>query len=173
MKWVPSLMFGVVAVAVCLSTSGEISAQATREPVPHTQVLSANPFALLFEWFNADYERVIGQSTSFGAQGSLVTLDGGDEDFFSLTAFLRYYPQNAVLSGFYVGPRFGVYRVDDVGDDEAALGFGFETGYAWLLGRDRNFHISLGLGATRLFGLDLDASATVPTVRLINLGWAW
>ncbi len=174
MAHVRSVFCGLaVLVLAVVGSTREAQAQATGEPVPHTRVLSANPFALLYGWFNLDFERVIGESTSFGGQGSLVTLDGGDEDFFSLAAFLRYYPQNAVLSGFYVGPRLGIYRVDDVGENEAALGFGFETGYAWLLGRDRNFHISMGIGATRLFGLDVDASATVPTIRLINLGWAW
>ena len=29
----------------------------TRTPVPHEQVLSANPFLLLWEWVNIEYER--------------------------------------------------------------------------------------------------------------------
>ena len=39
---------------------------------------------------------------------------------------------------------------------------------------NRNFALGLGIGASRLFGGDLeDTSAYLPTVRLINVGWAF
>ncbi len=146
----------------------------TKPPVPHQQALSTNPFALLFEWFNAEFERKVGPTATVGLAGSLVSLDGGSEDFASLNALLRYYPQGAALDGFFFGSGAGVYHVDDNDDSANVFGFGLELGYNWLLGADRNFVISLGVGATRLFGGDLeDVSVTIPTVRIVNLGWAF
>jgi hypothetical protein len=40
------------------AASPSFAQDATRAPVPHDQVLSANPFGLMFEWFNADHETV-------------------------------------------------------------------------------------------------------------------
>lgn len=54
------------------------------------------------------------------------------------------------------------------------MGFGFDIGYSWLLGKERLFAISLGAGATRLFGGSLDGvSLTVPAIRPLNLGGAF
>jgi hypothetical protein len=86
----------------------------------------------------------------------------------------RFYPQGAALSGLFVGGRAGVHRVSD--DDESAIAFGtgFELGYNWLLGADRDFDISIGIGATRLFGADLEGdSVTIPQRRLVNIGYAF
>jgi hypothetical protein len=48
------------------------------------------------------------------------------------------------------------------------------VGYNWLLGANRNFYIGMGIGAIRLFGGDLgDSSETIPTLRLLNIGWAF
>ena len=53
-------------------------------------------------------------------------------------------------------------------------GLGFELGYTWLLGPPQRVGISIGGGASRLFGSDLDgATLTVPTIRLVNVGIAF
>ena len=79
--------------------------------------------------------------------------------------------------GFYVGPRVGVYRVEDFGGDvDTAMGLGFDVGYNWLLGQNRSFVVGIGVGLSRLFGIDTgdaDITETIPTVRLVNLGWAF
>ena len=103
-------------------------AQATREPVDVDWVLSANPFLLLAEWVNVDLERKVGESAALDFQGSLITLDDGDEDYMSLNVTYRFYPQGAALTGFYFGPKVGVYRVEDVTADGTAFGAGFELG---------------------------------------------
>lgn len=152
------------------------AAQEVREPVPHQQVISANPFLLLFEWFNVEWERKLGASTTLALGGSLVSLDDGDHQYRSVSAALRYYPQNAALSGFYVGPRIGVFDVEiDPDDSETVFGLGFELGYQWLLGAERRFSLSMGLGVTRLFGGELDdeVEVTIPSIRLVNIGWAF
>jgi hypothetical protein len=145
----------------------------TRVPVPHNQVLSANPFGLMFGWFNADYERKINESNTWGASASTFSL-GGDADYVNAQLAYRYYPQGAALTGFYIGGRGGVHTVEVADADGRFFGLGFEVGYDWLFGAKRNFSVGVGAGATRLFGGDLNgASLTIPTVRLINVGIAF
>ena len=167
----------LAATAVLLGMlPGAVEAQqpGTKAPVPHDQVLSANPFLLLWEWTNVEYERKITPTGTVGLAGSWISLDEGDEEYKSLNAFYRYYPQGAALDGFYLGGRAGVHQVSDIDDEGTAFGLGIELGYNWLLGQNRNFYIGLGVGAIRLFGADLeDDSATIPTIRLVNVGWAF
>ncbi len=162
------------AVAVCglliLVSAAPAAAQevGTKVPVPHQQQITANPFGLIAGWFNAEYERKLVETWSIGLGGSYLSLDNGREKIGSANAVFRYYPQGAALNGFYIGPRLGFFHVNDVDDSENSAGAGFELGYTWLLGANRNFNISLGAGATKLF-----TGPVVPTVRLVNVGWAF
>jgi hypothetical protein len=162
-------LLGVIPGAVEAQQTG------TRDPVPHDHVLSANPFLLLFEWANAEYEHKISSTGTVGLAGSWISLDEGDEDYRSLNAFYRYYPQGAALTGFYFGGHGGIHHVSDIVDEDVTVfGLGIDVGYNWLLGANRNFYIGLGIGATRLFGGDLEnESGTIPTIRLLNIGWAF
>lgn len=137
------------------------------------QVISTNPFGVVFEWFNLEYERRLSDTFSLGFAGSYVPLDSGDDHYISGNALVRYYPQRSALSGFYFGGRTGVYDVNDGGGSEVFFGAGFEIGYTWLLGESRNFQFSLGAGASRLFGGTLEDSAAIPTIRLLNVGFAF
>jgi hypothetical protein len=145
----------------------------TRTAVPHNQIVSANPFGLMFEWFNVDYERKINEASTWGASASFLSL-GGDADYLNAQFAYRYYPQGTALAGFYLGGKGGLHSVSV---DEASgqfFGLGFELGYNWVLGTKRNVSVGIGAGATRLFGADLNgASLTVPTVRLVNVGIAF
>jgi len=162
------------AFVVVLGIAGPASAQgAAPVPVPHDQIVSANPFGLIFGWFNAEYERRLTPATTWGVSGSM--LDIHDFEYRNANALLRYYPQGAALKGFFLGGRTGVYHVshDDASSDNdaTAFGAGFEIGYTWLMGPNQRVGVSIGAGANRLFGSDLDgASLTIPTVRLINVG---
>jgi len=148
--------------------------EGTREPVPHNQVISLNPFLILFEWFNGEYERKISTSTTLGVGASHLTLEGGDESYSGLNAFLRYYPQGAALTGFSLGGRFGYHSVSDDDEEGHAYGLGVDLGYSWLLGSERNFYIGIGIGATKLFGNDLEGDRVViPSLRLVNIGYAF
>ena len=157
---------------VLLTGSSAFAQDGTRSPVPHNQVLSANPFGLMFEWFNADYERKINESSTWGLSGSFFSL-GGDADYVNAQATYRYYPQGAALSGFYLGGKGGLHSV---GVDEASgrfFGLGFELGYNWLLGERRNVLISTGLGAKRIYVQGVNTvSAAYPTARF-TLGLAF
>ncbi len=146
----------------------------SRTPVPHDQVLSANPFLFLWEWANVEYERKISPTSTVGVAGSWVSLDDGDESYKSLNGFYRYYPQGAALVGFYLGGRLGFHGVSDEDDEGHAFGLGVDVGYSWLMGANRKFYMGIGIGATRLFGGDIeDGSVTIPSLRLLNVGFAF
>lgn len=175
---VRTLASAALAAATAVATSGTAHAQSTvpaaTTPSIHSnaQVVSANPFLLMYQYYNVEFERRATRSSTWGVSSSATGVD--DADYRNLQAFYRYYPQNDAMSGFYVGGRFGGHRVSL--DDEAAgfFGVGFEIGYNWLLGKERNFSVGMGAGATRLFGGSLDGvSLTIPTVRLVNLGWSF
>ena len=162
---------GSVMMALALA-AGSASAQEAVE-APYTgpkQVVSVNPFGIVFEWFNVEYERRLNSTVTAGAAGSYVGLDGGGDHYFSANALLRYYPQGHALSGFYFGGRTGVYDVSEGNNNDVFFGMGFEIGYTWLLGVNDAFQISLGAGASRIFGGTLDGSEAIPTVRLLNVG---
>jgi hypothetical protein len=157
-----------------LPTPAAAQTEGTKMPVGHQQVISANPFGLMFKWFNAEYERKFNPAATWGVSGSFFSLGDGGVDYANGSAFCRYYPQGAGLTGFFVGGRGGVYRVAADGASDTFFGLGFEVGYSWLLGAKRHFGVSVGAGATRLFGGSLKgASLTVPSVRLLNLGFAF
>jgi hypothetical protein len=164
----------ILALGFLLPQAASAQQEGTKIPVPHDQVISANPFLLLWEWTNVEYERKISPTSTMGAQGSWISLDKGDEDYLSLSAFVRHYPQGAALSGFYLGGIAGFYQVSDRNDQKHAFGLGIEVGYSWLFGAKRNFYLSMGFGAVRRFGGDVgDGSFTLPSVRLLNIGWAF
>lgn len=164
----------MVCGLVLYSASPSLAQDATRTPVPHNQVLSANPFGLMFEWFNADYERKINESTTWGVSGSFFSFGHDAADYVNVQAAYRYYPQGAALSGFYLGGKGGVHSVGVDAESARFFGLGFELGYNWLLGARKNVMIGMGAGATRLFGGALDgATLTIPTVRLVNVGIAF
>jgi len=164
---------GCLAMGVRPGTT-QAQEEGSRTPVPHDQVISANPFLLLWEWTNAEYERKISPFGTLGAAASWVSLDEGEESYKSLSGFYRYYPQGAALTGFYLGGRLGFHGVSDTDDEGHAFGLGIDVGYAWLLGSKQNFYIGIGIGATRLFGGNLDdGSVTIPSLRLLNVGFAF
>ena len=159
-------------VAAPSSAFAQSPAAGTRLPVTNKNVLSANPFLLMAEYVNVEFERKHTESSTFGLSASSFGLD--DADYRNFQAFYRYYPQGASLTGFYLGGRGGVHRVSEGREAGNAFGLGFEIGYGWLLGAKRNFAVSVGAGATRLFGGDVEgASALIPTLRLVNLGWSF
>jgi hypothetical protein len=167
----PAVALAALALTV---VSAQAQTEGTKTPVPHNQTVSANPFGMLFEWYNGEYERKVSPNSTIGVSASGFALDHGDADYGNIAGFYRYYPQRAALSGFYFGGRAGVHRVSAEGDSGVFFGLGFELGYTWLFGADRHFAVSLGAGATRLFGGDLEGvPLTIPTLRLFNVGVAF
>ncbi len=167
------VLAGLLFLSLALSPLRVQAQEGVREPVPHTQLISGNPLILLAGWFNAEYERKVAENMTLGIGGGWLDLDD-DDDYTNVSGFIRFYPQEAAFTGFYLGGRAGVYNVDDGDDSFTKFGLGIDIGYTWLLGPSRAFYIGMGIGATRLLGGDVgDASGTVPSVRLINIGIAF
>ena len=170
--WLAVRVGFLAAVMVAVSTSMAFAQDGTKTPVPHNQTVSANPFGLMFKWFNAEYERKLTNSVTIGASGSNFGLAGADLQ--RLNALFRYYPQGAALTGVYLGGRGGVARVADGGESAHAFAAGVEIGYSWLFGSKRNVGLSIGAGVDRLFGGDLNSFDIVwPNIRLVNVGIAF
>jgi hypothetical protein len=163
-------VFVVAVMFVPSVVAAQSSVPGTRVPVANKQVVSANPFLLMAEYANVEFERKHTETRTFGVSASSFGFHGAD--YRNFQAFYRYYPQGASLTGFYVGGRTGVHRVSVDEISGSAFGLGFELGYGWLFGAKRNFAVSVGAGATRLWGED-GGSAVIPTVRLVNVGWSF
>lgn len=135
----------------------------------HQQVISANPFGLLLEWFNAEYERIVSESSTAGVGGSTFKTDE-DGRFVNADVFWRFYPSGEPLDGWAFGIKTGMTSVED----ETFFGYGFDVNRSWLLGRNRNFYVGIGFGLKRLYGnteeIDL---AVIPTFRIVNVGIAF
>src|SRR5690606_38850798 len=79
----------------------------------HQQVISANPFGLLLEFFNAEYERIVSESATAGVGGSTFSAD--DDRYVNADVFWRFYPGGEPLDGWAFGAKAGITSVADQG----------------------------------------------------------
>lgn len=160
-----ALRIGLLA-SLGLLTAPALSAQASAGTP--TQVVSANPFGIMLNWFNAEYEHSAGESFTVGVSGSFFSSD--NSDYRSLDAFWRFYPQAEpqVFEGWAFGLKAGVTGVDH----RTYFGVGFDVDKSWLLGRNHNFYVGVGGGLKRLFARDAGIKI-IPTIRLVNIGVAF
>ena len=148
---------------------------------PYQQVVSANPFGLLLEFFNAEYERGVSESATAGIGGSYGSYEldseaGTDFNYFNLDGFWRFYPSGSLFEGWNFGVKVGVTSMDD----RTYPGFGFDANRSWLLGKNDNFYVGLGFGLKRLIG-DIpedefgepEGPRIIPTFRIVNVGFAF
>lgn len=152
-----------------LLAPGRAAAQADEPPV-RQQVISVNPFGILLEFFNAEYERVVSQSSTAGVGGSFISAEG--DDYLNADVFWRFYPGPRPLDGWAFGVKLGITNVPDSG---TYPGFGFDLNRSWIVGTDDNFYIGAGFGLKRLIGAgDEDFGLEViPTIRIVNVGIAF
>jgi hypothetical protein len=161
-----------VFFAAVSGSAAAAHAQTIGDAAPvRTHTISTNPLLTTFGWYNVEYDRRLDDTKTWGVSTSHVSVD--DVDYTNVSALVRYYPRES-FKGFFIGGRGGVHRVGAAGESGAAFGIGPEIGYDWVLGARQKVTLSLGVGATRLFGLDLDdVSLTIPTLRLLNVGVAF
>lgn len=170
----------VIFAAIVVSAAVSSGARAG-DVTPPPNVISSNPILDMFTWYNLEFEHRMAPNSTMGLAGTFISFNDGDDSYKNLSAFYRYYPQNDAPAGFYFGGRAGIFGVtasNDEDDEEASLtlgGIGIDIGYTWMIGSTRNFAISLGIGAVRLFGDvgDEDISMTLPSIRAINVGFAF
>ena len=109
-----------------------------------SNVIKANPITLAFGNFNATYEKVLNESSSFLIGGRYTyKIFGVSVNLGGLTVGYRYYithNKKPVPAGFYVQPQAGV----GFGGDILRLSLGAEIGYQWVW--DSGFVLDLGIG---------------------------
>lgn len=155
-------------------------AHAQEPALEYKNVISANPFGLLLEWFNAEYERVIGESSTVGIGGSTYSTETEDDfgettdqGYTNADVFYRFYPSGRPLDGWMFGIKAGVTSVDEEG---TFFGYGFDVNRSWLLGKRNNFYVGVGFGLKRLVGTPEDEGVELkyyPTFRIVNVGFAF
>ena len=142
-------------------------------PPPYQQVVSANPFGLLLDLFNAEYERIVTESSTAGIGGSAYFGDGDDLDtYVNADVFWRFYPGGEPLNGWAFGVKAGI---TSVGDEGTFFGAGFDLNRSWVLGRNDNFYVGIGIGLKRIY-VSSNASFDlryVPTFRIVNVGYVF
>lgn len=146
-----------LAAAIVLSTAGLASAQTLASSVESEgpkNTITANPLALMFGFFNFEYERAASSrlswfvgpsywslSTSLGSESASVSAYG-------LGGGLRYFLSGTAPEGFFVSPGISLaYATTDFGTGADAFGYEVSAigGYTWIFGGV--FDLSLGLGA--------------------------
>lgn len=164
----------VMAVAMAAVGAQPVAAQ---EGHGYGQVVSANPFGLLLEFFNAEYERALTESSTIGVGGSFGQGESDNEfgetvesTYFNADLFARFYVSGIHFHGWNFGLKVGATQLDS----GIYPGLGFDANRSWLLGKNNNFYVGLGFGLKRLFGnIPPDELEVVPTIRIVNVGFAF
>ena len=156
-----------------VASSPALQAQSPPEGPAFQQAISANPFGLLFELFNAEYERVVGESSTAGFGGSFISRE--NETYLNADVFWRFYMTGMPLEGWAFGAKAGITNVPDQG---TYFGFGFDFNRSWLLGKNDNFYLGIGFGLKRLLGVGDESEYDdilrfIPTFRIVNVGIAF
>ncbi len=196
-------VFLAVLVLVLFQTGASLAQDTTpqastpADPPSRRIVAWTNPILLVFGWYMVEGEVRLRENHTVGISGSFLdfkTDDPGDPDYeeteyYSINLFYRYYPK-ASFKGFFIGVQMGTAEVNQkenvednfgipTGETEETSGNAYSAGvligYGWLLGDAQRIAVSMGIGANRLFGgdVDEDANPTVPVIRLINVGIAF
>lgn len=161
----------IAAIGCAIALAGATTAHAQDPAAPGPrQVISANPFGLILNLFNAEYERVASQSSTAGFGGSFIT--EGDEDYLNADVFWRFYPSGRPLEGWAFGAKVGLTNVPDQG---TYAGYGFDINRSWILAVNDNFYVGIGFGLKRLIGADDQdfGLEVIPTLRIVNVGYAF
>ena len=175
----------VVALAILIfGLSGLPLTAQQREEFQPRNVISANPFGILFELFNAEYERVISPTTTIGFGGSTIKTEdeiyqdppviGTDEygfpiydysepryethQYVNFDVFWRFYPGSNRTRTYNapVGWAFGAKMGITAVDGGTYFGYGVDLNRSFVLGPDDNFYVGLGFGLKRLLGSPQD-----------------
>ena len=133
-----------------------VPASAQQSPAVHQQVVSANPFGVLFSLFNAEIERRVSPSATGGVGGSMFVSESDD------------YGTRLVPLLKECGVKAGATTVDS----DTFFGYGVDVNWSRLMGRDDKFYMGWGFGVKRLVGA-VEYTRFIPTIRIVNIGVAF
>ena len=162
-----SLSLAPLVLALLASLATTAAAQGgTGEP---TQVLSANPFGLVMDFYNAEYElRVAGAVTAgVGAsrRGWILFGESQEKPRLNGDVFVRYYPGGSAFNGVAIGVKVGATRMPH---DGTFPGVGFDLNHSYALTDHAVF--SSGIGMKRLIGVGALAGPITITTLRVNIG---
>jgi len=168
----PHMIVAVAVVVLCPMLAAPGWPQSLPSPAPPastspSQVISGNPFGLVIDLVNAEYERRAGRTVTVGAgasRGSWGAPTG--RAYVNGDIFVRYYPGGQVFAGRSFGIKAGMTQFP--GSGRAYLGVGVDVNQTWML--NPHFAFSTGFGLKRLFGIAaMEGPRIIPTLR-INVG---
>lgn len=164
-------LLGLTFLAVVGLTSAPRAEAQNTAPEAKIQAVSANPFGLLLNLFNAEYERAVTGSSTAGIGGS--SYFGSKDNYVNADVFWRYYPSGKPLNGWAFGVKVGMTKV---GDEGTFFGAGFDVNRSWVLGKNDDFYVGVGFGLKRIYISDDNADfdlEVIPTFRIINVGYVF
>jgi hypothetical protein len=183
MVTIKSSSFVVSLAILILGLSGLPLTAQQREDFQPRNVISANPFGLMLNIFNAEYERVISPTSTIGFGGSTIKAETTDWDsdevethqYVNFDVFWRFYPGSnrtriyTAPVGWAFGAKIGMTAVNNA----TYFGYGFDLNRSFVLGPDDNFYVGLGFGLKRLVGDKHDelGLSLIPTIRIANVGF--
>jgi hypothetical protein len=172
----------VVATLAFVAVASPAFAQSTTETragLARTNLVSANPIGLLFEWYNGEFEHAVTPTVSLGIAGSSYDID--NTRYASVDGIARYYPAARALRGFSIGASVGFIDLNDHQNYDNCIGctpdsgtsatIGVRGDYVWIIGKEQRFAVAAGIGAKRLLNDNLGTEG-VPIGRL-SIGYAW
>lgn len=186
------------AAAVSVLFAAPAAAQATEPAAPFRRnLITANPIAILADYYNAEFERALTDVASVALAGERSTVE--DTDLTALDLRFRYYPQAQMFSGLALGGSLGyasytedegfstntpngpMYDVREV--ERSGPTLGLQVDYSWLLGRDRRLYLGIGFGLRRLLtggessrddgNNDNDGPTLIPGGRYFGIGYTF
>lgn len=163
--------------------------QPKRVPI-RENLVSTDPFGVVFQFYNAELEHALSPEFSLAAHASYLKYT--DIGYTSGDLIGRYYPNAEGLRGFDIGGTIGFTHLttQDVtylglpcpssgcspvysNSANNAFTLGIQGDYSWILGPSQHFGVEIGIGAKRLFYSAKGAgSEALPTGRL-SVGYAW
>lgn len=191
-----SIAFTIATASVAVSSS-TVEAQWASSPShaqrsslsghDHDQVISGNPFGILYGMFTAEFERRINNSLTLAASGTYweKLKKGDDFRYNSVNLAMRFYPMENSLQGFAISPMIGIINFNEKprpcgGTTSVSCDLkrttnatiGVQADYTWLMGPSRRFALGTGFGGRRVLGSTGGNTTLVPSMRF-NIGYAF
>lgn len=162
----------LVIVLCCPAIVTPASAQSTLAPsapalASPAQVISSNPFGLLIDLVNVEYERGAAEALTVGVGASRAGWGApSGRAYVNGDVFVRLYPGGRVFEGRSFGIKAGMTRFPGTG--RIHFGVGVDANQTWMLSRHVAF--STGFGLKRLSGTEATGGPRlIPTLRF-NVG---
>lgn len=191
-----SIAFAIATASVAIASSS-IEAQWASSPSQaqrtslsghdHDQVISGNPFGILYGMFTVEFERRINNSLTLATSGTYWEKLKKADDFRynSINLAMRFYPMENSLQGFSISPMIGMINFKEEprpcgGTTSISCDLqsttnatvGVQVDYNWLLGPSRRFALGTGIGGRRILGSTGGNTTLVPSMRF-NIGYAF